>query len=186
VHIFENIVLFVRPGPRRLRGPFSFSLLEICVFPRRGALGSRKRTKNGNQERFFDAFFGGRFRIVFLSVFERLGAAQDRSRAAQDRPRGAQERPKSGPRAAQERPRAAQEQPKSGQERPKSRQERPRAAQERLKAAQERPNVAKERPKIYFSFMLALFSLFFSFFRRYFLDRCCVVLRLQPPLSVHS
>ena len=84
---------------------------------------------------FSDAFFGDRFWIVFLFVFERPRAAQERLRAAQERLR-----------VAQERPRAGQERAKSGQERPKSSQESPKSGQKCLKSGQkrhERQRVAK-------------------------------------------
>ena len=144
VRILQNIIISIRPGPRAPCGHLSFSKVEMYVFLERGVLGSLKRSKKTFQTRFFDAFFGGRIWIVFLSVFLRLEASQERPKSAQERPRAPQERPKSG----QEQPRASQERPKGGQERPKSA---PRAPQERPRAPQEPPKsdprAAKSGPR---------------------------------------
>ena len=53
VHIFPKMSVFTRQGPLRLNGRFSFSELEMCAVLERGALGSLKRAKKCNPERFF-------------------------------------------------------------------------------------------------------------------------------------
>ena len=53
VHIFAKNMVFIQYMKRSPFDNFPFSHLEMCVFPRRGALGSLGWVKNGVQEQFF-------------------------------------------------------------------------------------------------------------------------------------